>query len=131
MAKIKYGPFEFKTTPISRQSGYRGNKADWERAKKTILSSQTNCGICGNPVDKSLKWPNPLSATVDHIIPVIKGGHPTDLHNLQLAHWCCNRQKSDKLQQQIREARPEEPEENEVNNRDLPLSTDWTAYKAT
>lgn len=130
MAKIKYGPYEFKTTPVSRQPGYRGNKSDWERAKRTILSSQTNCGICGNPVDKSLKWPNPLSPTVDHIIPVIKGGHPTDLHNLQLAHWCCNRQKSDKLQQQIREARPEEPEENEVNNRDLPLSQDWTAYKA-
>lgn len=130
MAKIKYGPYEFKTTPVSRQPGYRGNKSDWERAKRTILSTQTNCGICGNPVDKSLKWPNPLSPTVDHIIPVIKGGHPTDLHNLQLAHWCCNRQKSDKLQQQIREARPEEPEENEVNNRDLPLSQDWTAYKA-
>jgi len=131
MAKIKFGPYEYKATPVSRQPGYRGNKADWERAKKTILSSQTNCGICGNPVDKTLKWPNPLSPTVDHIIPVIKGGHPTDLHNLQLAHWCCNRQKSDKLQQQIRETKPEEPEENEVNNRDLPLSTDWTAYKAT
>lgn len=129
--KIKYGPYEYKTTPVSRQPGYRGNKSDWERAKKTILSSQTNCGICGNPVDKSLKWPHPLCATVDHIIPVIKGGHPTDLHNLQLAHWCCNRQKSDKLQQQMREARPEEPEENEVNNRDLPLSQDWSVYKAT
>lgn len=131
MAKVKYGPYEFKTTPASRQPGYRGNKSDWERAKKTVLTSQTNCGICGNPVDKSLKWPHPLCATVDHIIPVIKGGHPTDLHNLQIAHWCCNRQKSDKLQQQIREARPEEPEENEVNNRDLPLSQDWSVYKAT
>lgn len=130
MAKIKYGPYDFKTTPASRQSGYRGNPADWERAKKTILSTQTICGICGNPVDKSLKWPNPLSPTVDHIIPIIKGGHPNDLHNLQLAHWCCNRQKSDKLQQQIREAKPEEPEENEVNNRDLPLSLDWSTYKA-
>lgn len=131
MAKIKHGPYEYKTTPVSRQPGYRGNKSDWERAKKTILSSQTNCGICGNPVDKTLKWPNPLSPTCDHIIPVIKGGHPTDLHNLQLAHWCCNRQKSDKLQQQIREAKPEEPEENEVNNRDLPLSCRWEDYKSS
>lgn len=131
MAKIKYGKFEYKETPASQQPGYRGNRSDWERAKKTILTSQTNCGICGNPVDKSLKWPNPLCATVDHIIPVIKGGHPTDLHNLQLAHWCCNRQKSDKLAKQIREAKPEEVEENEVNNRDLPLSRDWFSYKAT
>jgi 5-methylcytosine-specific restriction endonuclease McrA len=34
---------------------------------------------------------------VDHIIPVSKGGHPSDLSNLQLAHRCCNRQKSDRL----------------------------------
>lgn len=130
MAKIRYGKFEYKVPPVSQQPGYRGNQADWDRARKTILSSQSICGICGNPVDKSLKWPNPLSPTVDHIIPVIKGGHPTDLHNLQLAHWCCNRQKSDKLAQQIREAKPEEPEESEINNRDLPLSMAWESYKA-
>ena len=44
-----------------------------------------------------LKYPDPMSKTVDHIIPIAKGGHPSDLSNLQLAHRCCNRQKSDKL----------------------------------
>lgn len=125
MAKIGY-----KQVPASRQPGYRGNDGDWNRARKTILASQDVCGICGNQVDKTLKWPNPLAPTVDHIIPIIKGGHPTDLHNLQLAHWCCNRQKSDKLAQQIREAKPEEPEGSDINNRDLPLSRDWFTYKA-
>lgn len=34
---------------------------------------------------------------IDHIIPIAKGGHPSDIDNLQLAHWTCNRQKSDKI----------------------------------
>lgn len=55
------------------------------------------CGICGKPVDFTYKYPHPLSLYIDHIIPVAKGGHPSDLDNLQLAHWTCNRQKSDKL----------------------------------
>jgi 5-methylcytosine-specific restriction endonuclease McrA len=38
-----------------------------------------------------------MSATVDHIIPVSKGGHPSAMDNLQLAHWICNRLKSNKL----------------------------------
>lgn len=59
--------------------------------------SQDVCAICGRPVDKSLKNPHPLAATVDHIIPIAKGGHPSDISNLQLAHRQCNRAKSDKI----------------------------------
>jgi len=45
----------------------------------------------------SLKSPDPMSPSVDHIIPLNKGGHPSDINNLQLAHWICNRMKSDKM----------------------------------
>ena len=44
-----------------------------------------------------LKYPDPMSKTVDHIIPIAKGGHPSDLANLQLAHRWCNRQKGAKM----------------------------------
>lgn len=33
-------------------------------------------------VDKSFKFPHPLSPSIDHIIPVDKGGHPSDMANL-------------------------------------------------
>lgn len=59
--------------------------------------SQSVCAICGRPVDMELKAPDPMAPTVDHIIPINKGGHPSDINNLQLAHWICNRMKSDKL----------------------------------
>lgn len=98
----------------------------FERNKKKIIATQTVCGICGKPVDKSLKYPHPLSPCVDHIIPVAKGGHPSDLENLQLAHWTCNRQKSDKLLKRHRKAQEQET----ISNRVLPLSCDWAAYRA-
>ena len=96
-----------------------------DKNRKKILLTQTVCGICGKPVDKELRYPHPLSPCVDHIIPVAKGGHPSDLSNMQLAHWTCNRAKSDKLLRKNKKA-----EENEVlSNRILPLSCDWTAYR--
>lgn len=100
------------------------HRLQFERTKKVILATQDVCGICGRPVDKSLKFPHPLSPVIDHIIPIAKGGHPSDLSNLQLAHWTCNRQKSDKIID--RTASKAEPT---LSNRVLPLSTDWTKYK--
>lgn len=72
-------------------------RQEYERARKLIIASQDICGICGQPVDKTLKYPDPMSPTVDHIIPLAKGGHPSDLSNLQLAHRKCNRLKSDRI----------------------------------
>ena len=96
----------------------------FERNKKRIFATQSVCGICGKPVDKSLRFPHPLSPCIDHIIPVDKGGHPSDMANLQLAHLCCNRAKSNKLVQQARAAE----EESIISNRVLPQSWDWTTY---
>ena len=56
-----------------------------------------------------------MSPVIDHIIPVAKGGHPSDISNLQLAHWCCNRQKSDKLYKNVEEKKV-------LGNRNLPQS---------
>lgn len=68
----------------------------YAKNRARVLYTQDICALCGRPVDKSLKYPNPMSATVDHIIPLSKGGHPSDMGNLQLTHWICNRVKSDK-----------------------------------
>ena len=98
----------------------------FERNKKRIYATQTVCGICGKPVDFSLKYPHPLSACIDHIVPIAKGGHPSDMANLQLAHWCCNRQKSDRLLR-LRSGGQGAPE---VAPRQLPQSCDWAAYRS-
>lgn len=98
----------------------------FERNKKKIYATQTVCGICGKSVDFGQRYPHPLSPCIDHIIPIAKGGHPSDLDNLQLAHWTCNRQKSDKLLGRNPKAENEET----ISNRVLPQSCDWTAYRS-
>lgn len=96
----------------------------FEKNKKVLMKTRRHCGICGNEIDFSLKNPHPLSACVDHIVPVSKGGHPSDINNLQLAHWQCNRQKSDKLFKNH-----EEKEKAVLGNRNLPQIIDWLSYK--
>ena len=105
-----------------------GNRGAYDKNREIILKTQTVCGICGKPVDFSYKYPHPLSPTVDHIIPVTKGGHPFDLSNLQLAHRCCNRQKSDKLIDP-KVSDEEKTQAQVLSNRILPLHNDWTAYR--
>ena len=112
-------------TPPLRADRTGAHRQAYTKNKKTILASQDTCGICGQPVDKSLRPPHPMSPTVDHIIPIAKGGHPSDMANLQLAHWMCNRQKSDKLFKNKEDKTP-----TVVGNRILPQSRDWLRYKA-
>lgn len=103
------------------------HRQQFEKNKKRIYATQDICGICGQPVDKKLKYPHPLSKCIDHIIPVSKNGHPSDMANLQLAHWSCNRQKSDKTFIET----PTQKKPTLPNNRNLPQSRDWLSYKAT
>jgi len=51
------------------------------------------CGICGEPVDPTLPWPHPRFKSLDHIIPIAKGGANTRA-NVQCAHTLCNARKS-------------------------------------
>ena len=111
---------------MTRTDKMPGHRGAYEKNRAKILATQDICAICGKPVDKSLKSPHPLSATVDHIIPVSKGGHPSDIANLQLAHRCCNREKSDKI---VKET-GREPVDAGISNRILPLSADWRSYVA-
>lgn len=103
---------------VMREEITRKFRPQYEANKKIILSTQELCAICGLPVDKRLKSPDPMSATVDHIIPIAKGGHPSDITNLQLAHRSCNRAKGTKIVTDI-------PKQEIEPNRDLPQTMDW------
>ncbi len=106
------------------------NRTAFEKNRQVILKTQTACGICGAPVDFSYRYPHPLSPTVDHIIPVAKGGHPFALENLQLAHRYCNRQKSDKIfRAELKKGEKEKV--SVVNNDNLPQHRDWSRYSAS
>lgn len=54
------------------------------------------CGICDKPVDPKTLYPDPMSPSLDHVIPLTKGG-AHDPSNVQLAHLVCNTAKGDRL----------------------------------
>lgn len=113
-----------KITPENRPDRYGEHRTAFEKNKARIYATQSVCGICGRPVDFTIRYPHPMSACIDHIVPVAKGGHPSDIDNLQLAHWSCNRAKSDKV---VPTSIP--ASEIVINNRDLPQSMDWKTYR--
>lgn len=47
------------------------------------------CQLCHEKVDKKLRWPNPMSSSLDHIIALVLGGSHIK-NNVQLAHLRCN-----------------------------------------
>lgn len=54
------------------------------------------CQICGASVSPISAWPDPQSKSLDHIIPLSKGGAHS-YKNVQLAHLRCNVIKSDRV----------------------------------
>jgi 5-methylcytosine-specific restriction endonuclease McrA len=47
------------------------------------------CQLCGEPVERGAKFPAPLAPSLDHIVPLSRGGDH-DITNLQTAHVRCN-----------------------------------------
>jgi 5-methylcytosine-specific restriction endonuclease McrA len=54
------------------------------------------CHICNSEINLSLARNSRFGATIDHVIPVSKGGADT-LENMRLAHWICNIKKGNRL----------------------------------
>lgn len=54
------------------------------------------CQLCDDPVLPFVRWPHPRSASVDHVVPVSRGGQHVE-SNLQLAHLGCNSAKRDRV----------------------------------
>jgi len=55
------------------------------------------CHICGEGVDLSLPRTSRMGATLDHVVPIARGGLDS-VDNVRLAHWICNIRKSDSLE---------------------------------
>jgi 5-methylcytosine-specific restriction endonuclease McrA len=69
-------------------------------ADEVVRTYGANCHICELPIDPSLPRTSKQGLTVDHLIPLSKGGSDT-IENLRPAHWSCNRKKSDKLPEEL------------------------------
>lgn len=59
------------------------------------------CCLCGEEIDKKLKFPHPRAATLEHLTPLSRGGTHT-LENVSCAHFSCNAQKQAKTLEEYR-----------------------------
>lgn len=62
------------------------------KLRRYIKETEAYCGICGMQIDRSLTYPHPYALSVDHIVPLARGG-TDDNENLQPAHLICNSRK--------------------------------------
>jgi predicted nucleic acid-binding Zn ribbon protein len=71
----------------------------YERFDKRGVFARDNwtCQICGLPVEREEKFPAPFSPSIDHIIPISRGGDHIP-ENTQCTHLSCNMRKSNNLE---------------------------------
>lgn len=62
----------------------------WLRQRDTL------CYLCRSIINYDLSWPDPLSKSIDHLIPLSKGGSHT-LKNVAYTHLRCNIKKGTKI----------------------------------
>lgn len=77
-------------TRRARMNG--AHNADRVLLSQLIERGGLTCPYCLSPIDLDIKWPDRLSKSIDHIIPIKHGG----LHNIdntQLMHLGCNSAK--------------------------------------
>lgn len=86
----------------SRKAGKERRSARKRGARTAVLVYRKRiferdgfrCQLCGKRLDMKKVAPHPLSPTLDHIIPLSKGG-AHEPANVQAAHFLCNARKSD------------------------------------
>lgn len=108
LCAICSGEISLKESTASGRRRYVSTKTcsdcrGWRKSGSPALSVNglierdgSDCHLCGGAIDVSVRWPDPASATIDHIVPgSLGGGHGED--NLALAHFRCNVAKGSSL----------------------------------
>lgn len=67
----------------------RARQTFWKKYKGPL-----NCKYCKNPVSRHMLDGDDLKATIDHIIPLAKGGK-SSYNNLVLSCFRCNQNRSE------------------------------------
>ena len=65
-------------------------------------ASSTTCILCGKQIDDTIKSPEPMSLTLEHLTPISRGG-THNLDNIDFAHRACNTKKGPKTLDEYRE----------------------------
>lgn len=68
----------------------RSNGHRRDQVVARVKREESDCWLCGEPVDKTLPPFLDGSPEIDEVVPVSLGGSPFDRRNCRLAHRLCN-----------------------------------------
>ena len=95
-------PCENSRDASSRRKARGTRRARWKGRDREPIDPRViferdgwRCGICGRMTRRDKAWPHPKAPTLDHIVPLARGGTHTKT-NVQCAHWACNAAKADR-----------------------------------
>lgn len=84
--------------------------AQYRRARAIgIAQSGGLCLLCAKPMRLDLPGTHPEGPTLEHLIPVSRGGHPYDPRNLSASHQRCNSARGNRLLSELRTTTDENP----------------------
>jgi 5-methylcytosine-specific restriction endonuclease McrA len=81
-----------------RRALIRNNPAETIDPRRVYDRDAWRCGLCRLVIDDRLKFPDPMCATLDHVVPIARGGGHT-YGNVQAAHLRCNNRKGVRMEE--------------------------------
>lgn len=99
--KLRQNAEWYRNNPshVSRKNALRRGtrQIDTDKVELELLRARdVDCYLCGLEIQYDLKWPDLSSPSVDHIVPISRGG-PHKYDNLAFTHLGCNLSKGDKI----------------------------------
>ncbi|MGW1828810.1 HNH endonuclease [Streptomyces tubercidicus] len=85
-----------KAKGARRRATLRGAERERISRAQVFARDGWKCHLCGKGIDREAVAPEPLAPTLDHVLPLARGGGHTMI-NLRPAHFVCNSRKSDRL----------------------------------
>lgn len=79
-----------------RRAHKRANEYEAVSREVVLARDDWKCHLCAEPIPRDAKWPHPLSASMDHVRPLARGGSHT-YENVKSSHLACNISKGARI----------------------------------
>ena len=88
-----YSQLKRKARQVRRARKYNNGPVDKFNDIDVFNRDGWICYVCGEKINQSIKYPDPMCATLEHIVALANGGTHT-LDNVSVSHLKCNIEKS-------------------------------------
>ncbi|ARF75690.1 HNH endonuclease [Kitasatospora albolonga] len=78
-------------------AGNPRNGRPYRRLVAAVKALGDPCARCGHNIDPTLDARHPLSFTLDHVVPLSRGGNLLDPANARSMHRRCNSQRGNRV----------------------------------